>query len=424
VGKINTCDYQVNIKYKRNKIMSELALWGGPPVSEKICPQPWPPISESTADKMKELYLSRAWSFNSQAEQDFEASFAKCHGAKHAVFMVNGTVTLECALLAAGIGEGDEVIVPALTWIATAMAVRYVGAIPVFVDVEPTTLCLDPEKTEAAITPETKAVIPVHLYGSMADIDKFKAIADKHNLFFIEDCAHMHGGKWNELGVGSWGDVGSFSFQQSKTLSSGEGGICLTNDDDLAMRLYRAKHIGYERNVAQGAAKVGPPVGLQCHNYRGTAFQATILKDQLEDLPELIERYNRTAAIIKDKIADIPGVRIQTKGRLASPQGYYALTIIFDGEGIKDVPLERIIETCEAEGLKMAKTYGPVYQHLLFNLREDEYRIDGNSCPVSEIIGTERAAMLLHSYLACDDETASKMGEIIAKVVKNHKELL
>ena len=404
--------------------MSELALFGGTPVSEKINPQPWPPVSESTADKMRELYLSREWSFNSPAEQDFQTAYADYHGAKHGVFMVNGTVTLECALQAGGIGKGDEVIVPALTWIATAMAVRYVGATPVFVDIEPTTLCLDPEKTEAAISSKTKAIIPVHLYGSMADIDRFKAIADKHNLFLIEDCAHMQGGKWNGRGVGSWGDVGSFSFQQTKTLSSGEGGICLTNDEDLAMTLYRAKHIGYARNITQGAATEGPSAGLQCHNYRGTAFEATILKDQLEGLSALIDRYNRTAEIIKEKIADVPGVRIQTKGRLASPQGYYTLAVIFDGEEIKEIPIERIIEACEAEGLQLSKTYGPVYEHLLFNLAEDEYRIDGGSCPVAEITGTERTAMLAHPYLGCNDETAAKMGEIIAKVTRNNKDLL
>ena len=198
----------------------------------------------------------------------------------------------------------------------------------------------------------------------------------------------------------------------------------MTNDDDLGMRIYRAKHIGYARNVAQGAAKEGPPVGLPCHNYRGTAFEATILKDQLKGLSDLIDRYNRTAEIIKEKIADAPGVRIQTKGRLASPQGYYTLAVIFDGEEVKDIPLARIIEACTAEGLGLGGTYGPVYTHLLFNLAEDEYRIDGGSCPVAEITGTERTAMLSHIYLDCDDETAAKMGDIIAKVVKNYKDLL
>lgn len=385
-------------------------------LENKIEPMPWPPVSDSTGDKLKELYLSREWSFNSQTEQEFEKAFAKYHGAKHGIFMANGTVTLECALIAGGIGAGDEVIIPALTWIATAMAVRYVGAIPVFVDIEPDTLCLDPEKVKAAITPKTKAVIPVHLYGSMADIEKIKDIADEHNLFMIEDCAHMQGGIWNGRGAGSWGDVGSFSFQQSKTLSSGEGGICLTNDDKLADRIYRAKHIGYAGGTVQGAALSGPPVGLQPHNYRGTGFQALILNDQLKGLPSLIEKYNKNAAIIEAKLSSVKGVRVQARGRLAGPQGYYSLTIIFDKEPLNDIPLETIIERCKYEGLQLGQTYGPVYQHMLFNLGEGEYRIDGGSCPVAEGIGFERAACLGHQYLGCDESTIERIGDIIAKV--------
>ncbi len=242
--------------------MSKLALLGGKPVSTPINGIPWPPTSEKTGDKLKELYLSRKWSFNSPSEQEFEKAYAKYHGAKHGIFMVNGTVTLECALEALGIGEGDEVVVPALTWIATAMAVRYVGAKPVFVDIEPTTLCMDPKKFEKAINPRTKAVIPVHLYGSMADLDKIIKIAKRQRLAVVEDCAHMQGGVWNGRGVGSWGDVGSFSFQQSKTVSAGEAGICLTNDDRLADRLFRTKHIGYPNGAGQGGAKHGPPEGL------------------------------------------------------------------------------------------------------------------------------------------------------------------
>ena len=257
--------------------MGILAINGGKPVcKECITAMAWPPLFEDTADKLKELYFSRQWSFNSQAEQDFAQDYADYHGAKYGIFMANGTVTLECALLALGIGPGDEVIVPALTWIATAMAVRYVGATPVFVDIDPDTLCLEHRKLETAITSSTKAVMPVHLYGAMADLDEIKGICDKHGLFLVEDCAHMQGGKWNERGVGSWGDIGSFSFQQSKTLSCGEGGICLTNDEKLAELIYRAKHIGYDTAGFQGSANDGPPLGLDCHNYRSTAFQALI----------------------------------------------------------------------------------------------------------------------------------------------------
>lgn len=404
--------------------MGNLAINGGIPVcDEMIKPMAWPPLFEETADKLKELYFSRQWSFNCQAEQDFSREFADYHGAKHGIFMANGTVTLECALLAGGIGAGDEVIVPALTWIATAMVVRYVGAIPVFVDIDPETLCMDPEKMEAAITAKTKAVIPVHLYGSMADIDKIKEITDKHGLFLIEDCAHMQGGKWNERGVGSWGDVGSFSFQQSKTLSCGEGGICITNDDKLADLIYRAKHIGYDTLAWQGGANNGPPVDLPCHNYRSTGFQALIVSGQLPALPGLLDKYNKNADVLREKVSGITGLRVQKKGRLASPQGYYGMTFLFDREILNDISFQTIIEACRAEGVQLAGTYGPVYQHMLFNLQEGDYRIDGGSCPISEGIGFERAIFMPHPYLGCEKAAVEKIGDIIVKVANNIKEL-
>lgn len=404
--------------------MAKLALLGGKPVSEtRIGGIPWPPISEKTGDKLKELYLSRKWSFNSPSEQEFEKAYAKYHGAKHGIFMVNGTVTLECGLLSLGVGKGDEVIIPALTWIATATAVRDVGAKPVFVDIEASTLCMDPAKFEKAITPKTKAVIPVHLYGSMADLDKIIKIAKKHNLGVVEDCAHMQGGIWNGRGAGSWGDVGSFSFQQSKTVSSGESGICLTNDDNLADRLFRAKHIGYPNGVAQGAAKTGPAPDLRCHNYRGNAFQAMILTDQLKGLRKLIGTYNRSATEIGKTVAKLRGVRVQSRGRMANPQGYYCFVLIFDSAPMKDIPLSTIIAALGAEGLGCGGTYGPVYKHLLFNMGKNDYRIDGGSCPVAEGIGTLNSVCISHPVLGNDIKTIRKICAIITKVVENHAEL-
>ena len=151
----------------------KLAVSGGTPLFnvDDYQIEPWPPVRESTADKIRELYLSRAWSFNSPTEQAFENEYAAYHGAKYGVLMSNGTVTLECALGALGVGPGDEVIVPDLTWIATAMSVRYVGATCVFADIEKTTACLDPDSFERLITPRTKAVSPVNLYGGMGDLE-------------------------------------------------------------------------------------------------------------------------------------------------------------------------------------------------------------------------------------------------------------
>ena len=384
--------------------------------------EPWPPVKESTADKVRELYLSRAWSFNSPTEQAFENEYAAYHGAKYGVMMSNGTVTLECALGALGVGPGDEVIVPDLTWIATAMSVRYVGATCVFADIEKTTACLDPASFERLITPKTKAVIPVHIYGGMADLDKIIAIAKKHNIAVIEDCAHMQGGKWNGRGCGSWGDIGSFSFQQSKTLSAGEAGICLTNDPKLAERLYRAKHIGYSRYDKQGQAGTPPPQDLICHNYRGLAIQAQILRDQLVDLPDVNRRQNDFHNILEQEIKDIPGVRLQSQGRLASPQGYYGQGVIFEGDGFEKIPLGKICEALYAEGIgAVAQTYGRVCKHLLFNMTPDYYRLDPAGYPNSEFI-VGRMVVALH-WSMYHSENAHKLAAAIRKIAENKAEL-
>lgn len=397
--------------------MSKLAVNGGTSVNNGKTLQllPWPPVYEKTADKIREIYFSREWSFNSPKEQEFEKLYAGYHGAKYGIFMSNGTVTLECALEALGVGPGDEVIVPALTWIATAMAVNYVGAKVVFADIDPATFAISPESFEQMITPATRAVIPVHLYGTIADMDKILEIARKHDIAVIEDCAHMQGGKWNGRGAGSWGDIGSFSFQQSKTVSCGEGGITLTNSDELAEKLYRCKHIGYSRYDKQGQAGTPPPMGLTCHNYRGLAIQAQILIDQLEELPALIDSYNAFYENVEAQIADIEGVRLQQRGRLASPQGFYGLGIVFESERWLKYSRDRIAAALGAEGAGLFTTYGPVYKHLLFNMAENEYVKP--DCPNTEFIH-DRTFILPHYGMGVMDN-ADILCKAIRKVSDN-----
>jgi len=301
--------------------------------------------------------------------------------------------------------------------------VHYVGATPVFADIEPTTLCLDPEKFREAITPRTKAVIPVHLYGSMANLDKIIAIAKAHKIAVVEDCAHMQGGFWNGKGAGATGDVGSFSFQQSKTLSSGEGGICLTNNDELADRLYRFKHIGYGRGVAQGGAQNGPPAGLRCHNYRGTALQAVILRHQLKGLNTLIAKYEKNVATLRSILSGVDGIRIQARGEKVTQQGYYGLVFMFDKLAASGIPRNSISEALKAEGVWIGGTYGPVYKHMLYNADPKEFRISGGSCPVAETAGTANAFSLAHQFLGCSESDICKIGEIIKKVAINMNEL-
>jgi len=404
---------------------SQLALLGGSPLRpEPLQPPAWPPVSEATARRLTEVYLSRQWSFHSPAEREFARDFAAYHDAAHGIFMANGTVTLQCALKALGVGPGDEVIVPALTWLATAMAAHYVGATPVFVDVEPDTLCMDPRKLEEAITERTRAAVPVHLYGSMADMERIMHVCRSRGLHVVEDCAHMHGGKWDGRGVGSIGAVGSFSLQQSKTLACGEGGICITNDAALAERIFRLKHIGYLPEDSQGAPGGAPPAGLVCHNFRATAFQAVILQEQLQELPRLLERYEANARRIHERLDGVPGVRVQSRGRLATVQGYYALVFLFDEGPCSQVPLSTILEALRAEGLPAGGTYGPVYRHELFNLDESRFRLPEGGCPVAEHVGTESAVVIGHQWLGAETETIDAVAEIVAKVATHGEELL
>lgn len=406
--------------------MANLAINGGKsvvPAGYEVKTDAWPPRDDETFELLKDVYYNQPWSFNSPAEQKFENDFAAYQGAKYGIFMANGTVTLECSLLALGVGPGDEVIVPALTWMATALAATYVGATPVIVDIDPDTLCMDPAQFEAAITPKTKAVIPVHAYGSTADLEKIIAIARRHGLFVIEDCAHSHGTVWNGRGTGSWGDVGSFSFQETKTMASGEGGICLTNDAELARKIFMYKHIGYDRNARQGQASGRPPVGMLCHNYRCTAFQAAILNGQMKTIRQRIARYDENANIIRKALENVPGVRMQAAGRLSKPQAYYSIHFLFDGPEFADIPQQVLVQASAAEGIELSNcTHGPVYKAKLFNLRPEQYRIfGGETCPVCEekykhTIGT------CHQIIG-QRETAEFIAQILCKLGANAQEL-
>ena len=403
----------------------KLAVVGGSPIFTKpLGGLVWPPTNKTTEHALVELYRSQNWSWNGPWEQKFSHDFSQLHTVRHTWLMANGTVTLEAALHVLGIGPGDEVIVPALTWLATAMAVIYVGAKPVFVDIEPDTLCLDPGATAAAITARTKAIIPVHLYGGMADLDRLLALARKHGLKVVEDCAHAQGGLWNGKGLGSLGDIGSFSFQQSKTVACGEGGCVTTNDDQMAERLFRFKHIGYDLCAKQGKAADSPPSGLLCHNYRGTEFQAAVLHGQLAGLQTLTERRNRNADFLTCELEKIPGVKIQARGRRATPgrQSYYGFMAILDRAQWSGATQQQILRALHAEGVPACTTYGSVYRHPLWNAPTSTYRIHGGyrdkrgrSCRVSEEIGSASVVGFLHVYL---DRSHRDLGKIVAAFAK------
>ncbi len=378
--------------------------------------KPWPPVYPKTAERLKDIYLSRKWSFNSECEQEFSRKFAAYCGAKHGIFMVNGTVTLESALHALGVKAGDEVIVPGNTWIATAMSAVYLGAKPVFVDVEPDTLCLDPAQVRLAITRKTKAIIPVHLFGSMADMDKFMALSKETGIPVVEDCAHAQGGVWKGKGLGSIGQVGSFSFQQSKTLSSGEGGICLTQDDELADKLFRIKHIGYGAGQKQGQAASGPAKGLVCHNYRGVEFTAAILTDSLKHLKAQTALRDANAQYFTSLIQDVPGISVQARGRRADVQSYYNFVMLLDPTALKPgYTIKEVKEALAAEGMPCGSGYGPVYRHLLWNMPASAFRI--HSGAMVEETSSHRMLNLMHTWLLTNKTVMKAMATAVRKVM-------
>jgi L-glutamine:2-deoxy-scyllo-inosose/3-amino-2,3-dideoxy-scyllo-inosose aminotransferase len=400
-------------------MMEKLAVLGGRAIFEKALDYRtfWPPVDDVTERKLLETYRSRKWTAFDPDEPAFAEAFAIHHGARYGIFTVNGTVTLQCALAACGIGPGDEVIVPPLTWLATALAARHVGARPVFVDILPDTLCIDPAKIEAAITERTKAVIPVHAYGSMADMDAIMAIASRYRLRVIEDCAHMHGGVWAGRGIGTIGDVGSFSFQHTKTMSSGEGGICITNDPQLADKLFRIKQIGYGYGEVPRHVVSGPPAGLLCYNLRATAFHPVILQEQLRTLESRLEGYRNSVRILETRLSTSTKIRFQKPGRRADRQGYFGWVMMLDDPLYADIPVEAIQSAIEAEGVFFFRAEGPIYKSALFNVEPSDYRIN-QPCTVTEN-ACSRILWLLHAHLGLKDETISKIADAVEKVLGN-----
>ncbi len=230
----------------------------------------------------------------------FEEKFAAYCGTKHCVAVNSGTSALHLAMLAAGVKRGDEVIAPAMTFIATVSAIDYIGAKPVLVDVDPTSYCMDTSKVEAAITPRTKAIMPVHLYGQSADMDPILDVARRHNLILIEDAAQAHGAEYEGRRCGSMGDIAGFSFYPGKNLGAyGEGGAVVTNRDDFARTVRMLRDWGQE--------KKGVHV-LKAFNYRMEGFQGAVLGVKMNHIEAWTEGRRRAAAIYDRLLKDIPGI--------------------------------------------------------------------------------------------------------------------
>ncbi len=237
---------------------------------------------------------------------EFEEEFAQFCEVKYGVAVSNGTMALHLALKALGIGANDEIIVPTLTFIATANAVTYVGAKPVFVDSNPEYWCIDPGEIEQAVNEKTKAIIPVHLYGHPCDMDPIIDIAKRHNLYIVEDAAEAHGAEYKGRKVGSFGDISCFSFYANKIITTGEGGMCLTNNEHLTEKMRLLRDHGANPHKRYWFDVIG-------FNFRMTNLQAAIGVAQMEKLASFIERKREIAATYNSLLGNVRGLVLPTE---------------------------------------------------------------------------------------------------------------
>ena len=410
--------------------MGKLAVNGG----EAVWTAPWPtwPIySERESELLRQVVESGHWAYDGPFEAGFQRDFADYHHAKHGVCVTSGTIALQLALEALDVGFGDEVLLPVNTWQATAVAVLDVNAIPILVDIEPDTYMIDLDKAAAALTPQTRAIIPVHLYNSIADMDRLVEFARQNNLAVIEDCAHAHGTEWRGQGVGTVGDLGCFSFQGSKSLNAGEGGFVLTNSDELHERLYSLRNCGRMRPGAD--VETWQPV--QGGNYRITEWQAAVLSAQFERLPAQVEKRQANANFLNEHIGKIEGLQPLKQRPQVTRLGMYRYVLRYDPEAFNEVPVQAFRQALAAEisewvgGVYNPLNQSPLYQphtKKRYQLGEEYQRaVDPTrfNTPISDRAYSSEAVLLGHIAMLAEPAAMQAIVDACGKLYTERDEL-
>jgi dTDP-4-amino-4,6-dideoxygalactose transaminase len=346
--------------------MAELALNGGKKSKQKSFPV-WPQYDDAERGALMEVLDSGVW-WRTPGTRTlaFEREFARFHGAKHGIAVTNGTAALEVTMSALGIGPGDEVIVPDFTFVATPSAVLYAGALPVTVDVCPDTYCLDPRLTEAAITSRTKAIIAVHMGGHPADLDALGELARKKGIALVEDSSHAHATEWKGKRIGSHGTAGTFSFQASKLMTAGEGGIIISNDDTFE-RQARSVH-----DCGRMPGEWFYSHFINGSNYRLSEWQGAVLSVQLKRLDTQTQCRHRNARLLDKLLSQVPGITPQKLDSRCTRNGHYAYIFHVNSREFAGVGTEKLIEAMNAEGIPNQASYPPI--HALHVFQNGEYR--------------------------------------------------
>ncbi len=399
-----------------------LAIAGGTPVrdTERYPWSPWPVTTpaEWEADVeplLREVYLSANEGTGGAMIERFCDRYAAYSGTTYARFMPHGTDSISAALAGVldldGFSDGGEVIVPNYTFVATASAVLERRCTLAFVDISPDTFTIDPEAVEAAIGPETCAILPVHLAGHPADMGALQAIADEHGLALIEDCAQAHGAEYRTEKVGSLGDAGAFSFQASKNLTSGEGGMVTTNDKDVHDRVCAFMNVG---RAPGGARWEYPRLGW---NYRPSEYLAALLLVRLEHLEAQTDCRNRTAAYLSERLESVAGLTPPKLAPWATKHGYHLYCLKYDPKGFGGKSRQEFVDALAAEGVPCSIGYraplsaepgmahvGKRYPHL----------IRTEPCPNTEQVCEQSVWLFQNLFLGSE----SDMDQIVAAITK------
>ena len=419
-----------NLVAYTNEASEKPAILGGKPVRTKGFPD-WPAIQPSDDAAWLKVMHDKNWcSLNGDVASNFEKAFAKRNQSPHCVAVANGTNALYSSLQAAGVGPGDEVLIPPYTFVATLNAVMLHYALPVFVDTDFASHQMDPAKIEERITERTKAVIPVHIGGNPADLDGILAVAKKHNLPVIEDACQAHFAEWRGKQVGSWGDAGCFSFQVTKILPSGEGGAVLANDEKMADGVRAFYNNGRSPNSKYGRGYI-----QNGSNLRMTEFQAQLLLLGLERIEEQLQRREQNAAYLGELMREIPGVEPARLNDGVTRCAYYLYMFKVDPSQLHGLSRNRFVEALNQEGISCSTGYAPlnkldfIQKELGSRFYQKLYPQDvlknyaqANECPENDRL-CDVGCWLYHEQLSGSREDTEQIAYAMRKIAQNSEAL-
>ncbi len=400
--------------------MAELAILGGAKTRAAEFPE-WPVHDERDIEAVTRVIRSGHWGgypYPGVESRRFIDSFLKMQGGNYGVLMTNGTVTMEVALRAANVGWGDEVLVPAYTFQATAAAPMAAGAIPVIVDIDPNTYCMDPKAAEAAITERTRAIIPVHLGAQMADMDAIMALAEKYNLIVVEDCAHAHGAKWRGKGAGTIGNFGSFSMQSSKIMTAGEGGFLICRDEEMAYRAMSLIDCGRPHDPNEEIFTMGA-------NYRVSELQAALLNVAIERFPAQAQQREELAAYMDEALSEVSGVRVLPRDPRHTTRSFYRYIFAIDPD-IFGADHDVVCAALNLEGIPSWEGYEAMHHYELFQPKlsrlpvpsafPDKFNFSDMDLPASERACEHEAVWLEESIFRTSRQGVDEVVAAVKKV--------